>query len=115
MPNVFLDDYSQFPNDLTEKLPDLKKAASYKLLLVILQRVQQYGSMRVKISSKEAKLVTGLSDNYITAARKELLQQRLLKSTEVNSQGLWLYEVLDPATGELRPSRKDRVDFNAAS
>jgi hypothetical protein len=59
--------------------------------------------------------VTGLSDNYLTAARKELLQQRLVKSTEVNSQGLWLYEVLDPATGELRRSRKDRVDFNAAS
>jgi hypothetical protein len=60
MPNVFLDDYSQFPNDLTEKLSDLKKAASYKLLLVILQRVQQYGNMRVKISSKEAKLASAL-------------------------------------------------------
>jgi hypothetical protein len=112
MPNAFVDDYAQFPNDLTEKLPDLNKAASYKLLLVILRRVQQYGSMRVKISSKEAKLVTGLSDNGMTEARKELKAQRLVSSAEVNSQGLWLYEVTDPVTGELRRSRKERIDFN---
>lgn len=111
MPNIFIKDYSQFPDDLLEHMRGIKKVPSFKLLLLVLRRVNQYGSMRVKISTREAKVITGLSDNNLTDARRELDTLGLLRSDEVNNQGMWLYQLLDPATRDVRPSRKDRIDF----
>lgn len=112
MPSALLADYSQFPNSVIELLPQIKKVASFRLLFLVLRRMNTSGHTRVRISSTEAKILTGLDANRLTDARKELQRLRLLKSTEISHTGEWQYELLNPATGASVASPKTRRDFN---
>src|ERR1019366_5668388 len=104
--------YAQFPEDLVDNKIAKLKFQSVKLYLLILRRAQQTSSLVVEISTMEAIQILDLKRNSHGLARAELKWHRLVASTEINNQGLWSYQLLNPFTGEAIPDPRALVDFN---
>jgi hypothetical protein len=104
--------YAQFPEDLVDSKLKHLRFNSVKLYLLVLRRAQQKSSPTVKIQTREAVEILGLPKNSHGPARAELSQYRLVASTEINNQGWWSYQLLNPSTGDLIPDPRSLVDFD---
>ena len=108
--------YSQVPDFFVdEMLPKLTRFVTVKLYLLVLRHAQRFSKTTVKINTSEVLLALGITIHSLTAARAELRSHNLVRSVEVNNQGLWAYTLLNPHTGNPLPDPRATVDFDTLS
>lgn len=83
------------------------KPAAMRLYLYLCYKSQAISRAVFQPDVEEVKRLTGLSDNSLGSARKELRKAKLAESTLTKAG--FVYEILDPFTGK---SLEQIVDFN---